>query len=291
MPTIITFPSRGAQACAGAPDPVRVAYDALAPAYDAFTASYRHDRWLVEIERVAIAHGLVGRRLLDVACGTGKSFLPLLERGYTVTACDLSPEMARRAAKKAPSARVLIADMRCLPTIGAFDLITCLNDALDYLLDPAHVKSALAGIARHLTPRGVAVWDVNTLHMVRSSFSRDWVADRGEWFLTWRGHAAADVGPGAVVEARIDGFRHRGGAWQRTSSRHRQRHWPIGEIMRLAREAGLDVLQVLGQHRGAQLEATLDEHRHIKALMVARRTAPPAPESPRQDAARGEEST
>ncbi len=278
MPTIITFPFRGARSLGDTADPVRVAYDALAPAYDAFTASYRHDLWLAEIERLAIAHGLEGRRQFDVACGTGKSFLPLLERGYAVTACDLSPEMARRAAGKAPTARVLVADMRRLPTLGAFDLVTCLNDALNYLLDPNHVASVFAGIARHLAPRGVAVWDVNTLHMVRSSFSSDWVADRGEWFLAWRGGASADVAPGTVVEARVDGFRHRDGAWQRTTSHHRQRHWPIDEITRLAREAGLDVVQVLGQHRGARLETTLDEQRHIKALIVARRAQPPSPE-------------
>jgi SAM-dependent methyltransferase len=102
MPTIISFPRRSGPVPA---DPVQIAYDALAPAYDAFTAAYRHDRWLDAIERVAEVHGLQGRRLLDIACGTGKSFLPLLERGYDVTACDLSPEMARRAAGKAPSAR------------------------------------------------------------------------------------------------------------------------------------------------------------------------------------------
>jgi ubiquinone/menaquinone biosynthesis C-methylase UbiE len=74
MPTIISFPPRGpGPASPGAADQVRLAYDALAPAYDAFTAAYRHDRWLHEIERVAKRHGLRGDALLDIACGTGKS--------------------------------------------------------------------------------------------------------------------------------------------------------------------------------------------------------------------------
>lgn len=272
MPTIITFPT----SAAGAPgnrDAVRVAYDALAPAYDAFTAGYRHDLWLAKIERIAIDHGLRGKRLLDVACGTGKSFVPLLERGYTVTACDISPEMTRRATAKAPDARVLVADMCRLPALGPFDLVTCLNDALNYVLDERDLLDALAGIARQLAPEGVAIWDVNTARMMRESFSSDWAADRGEWFLTWRGTAGANVGPGAVVEAQIDAFRHRAGTWQRTTSRHRQRHWPVTDIVRLARDAGLEIVQVLGQHRGAQLEPAVDEERHIKALIVSRRAA------------------
>jgi SAM-dependent methyltransferase len=270
MPTILTFPGRQARSATTAVDPVRLAYDALAPAYDAFTAHCRHDLWLDEIERIATRHGLRGRRVLDLVCGTGKSFLPLLDRGYAVTACDLSPEMAHRASRKAPDARVLVADIRDLPTLGAFDLVTCLDDALNYLLDRDELAGALAGIARHLAANGIAIWDLNTLAMVRTSFSSDWVADRGEWFLAWHGTGAADVGPGAVVEARIDAFRHRGTTWSRSSGRHRQRHWPAAEVSRIARQAGLEIIEVLGQHRGTRLEPALDEHRHIKALFVAR---------------------
>jgi SAM-dependent methyltransferase len=272
MPEIIAFPERASTATRAATDPVRVAYDALAPAYDAFTADYRYDLWLQAIEGVATRHGLRGRRLLDLACGTGKSFLPLLERGYTVTACDVSPEMAARAARKAPSARVLVADMRALPTLGSFDLITCLDDALNYLLHRDDLARTLSGISARLARDGLAIWDLNTLGMVRSSFSTDWVADRGEWFLAWSGSGSAGIGRGGVVEARIDAFRHRGGSWSRSTSRHRQRHWPPAEILQIATECGLEVVDVLGQHRGARLEADLDEHTHIKALYVARRT-------------------
>ncbi|MDP9292961.1 MAG: methyltransferase domain-containing protein [Actinomycetota bacterium] len=69
-------------------------YDSLAPVYDLLTAGYDHGRWLAALERLALEHGLAGRRLLDVACGTGSSFLPLLLAGYEVTACDVSPAMA-----------------------------------------------------------------------------------------------------------------------------------------------------------------------------------------------------
>ena len=90
----------------------REAYERLAPAYDILTADYRHDRWLAVLEALAREHGLSGHALLDVACGTGKSFLPLLARGYRVVGCDISPAMLARAAEKAPQARLVQADMR-----------------------------------------------------------------------------------------------------------------------------------------------------------------------------------
>src|SRR3954454_12293784 len=116
------------------PDLAAEAYDGLAPAYDAFTAGHEYECWLDYLEALAVEHGLPGRDLLDVGCGTGKSFLPMLERGYDVVACDLSPQMVARAREKMPTgaARVLVADMRELADLGAFDLVTCLDDAINY---------------------------------------------------------------------------------------------------------------------------------------------------------------
>src|SRR5689334_12602922 len=106
------------------------AYESLAAYYDDYTADYPHERWLGDLERLAISHGLRGRRLLDVACGTGKSTLPLVRRGYRACACDLSPAMVAVARRRLRGAgvRPVVADMRALPWRSAFDLVTCLDD-------------------------------------------------------------------------------------------------------------------------------------------------------------------
>ena len=255
MTRLIPFPNRATPAGA---DAVRVAYDALAPAYDAFTAGLRDDDlWLgrARADR-ADATGSTAGGVLDLACGTGKSFLPLLDRGYAVTACDVSPEMVRRAVGKAPDAAVLVADMRALPALGQFDLVTCLEDAFNCLLHADDVRGALQGIARSLAPRrarGVgrqhARADAAVL-LVRLGRRPRRVVPRLARDRAARPRARR------VVEARIDTFRHRGATWLRSTSRHRQRHWPVAEITRLAREAGLEVLEILGQTRaGAEPSA------------------------------------
>ena len=76
------------------------AYDTLAPFYDRFTAHHDYDLWTRGLLRLAYGHGLTGKRVLDAGCGTGKSFLPLLERGFDVTACDQSSAMLEVAASK-----------------------------------------------------------------------------------------------------------------------------------------------------------------------------------------------
>src|SRR2546423_10557691 len=120
---------------AAADDPAFVAYERLAPFYDRFTESYDYDRWLPRLEAIALDHGLSGKRLLDVGCGTGKSFAPMLARGYEVVGCDISPAMVERARERfGDRAEVFVADMRELPRIDTFDLVTCLDDALNYVL-------------------------------------------------------------------------------------------------------------------------------------------------------------
>jgi SAM-dependent methyltransferase len=81
--------------------------------------------------------------VLDVGCGTGKSLLPLVRRGYDGAGCDLSPAMLSRARSALPEVPLHRADMRALPrSIGVFDWITCLDDALNYLLGDDDLASA-----------------------------------------------------------------------------------------------------------------------------------------------------
>ena len=73
-----------------------VAYEQIAPVYDDFTAHHNYRAWIEDLLRLGAAHGLRGDTVLDVGCGTGKGFLPLLTLNWKVTGVDISP--ARRAA-------------------------------------------------------------------------------------------------------------------------------------------------------------------------------------------------
>src|SRR5579862_6640383 len=88
------------------------AYKALAHGYDTLTRGYAYDCWLSALERLALDQGLTGTRLLDIACGTGQSFMPLRSRGYQVTGCDISADMLACARSKAPEVPLHLVDMR-----------------------------------------------------------------------------------------------------------------------------------------------------------------------------------
>lgn len=254
-------------------DSALLAYEQLAPYYDLFMRPYDNERWLANLEAIAQEHGLEGKRLLDVACGTGRSFVPMLKRGYEVSACDISPAMVAEARHIAgEQAELFVADMRELPGVGEFDLITCLDDSLNYLLSDADLERALESMAQNLRPGGVLVFDLNSALVYKRLFSQDAISEAGPAVFCWRGQGESDFAPGDVRTVMLDVF-HRDGfdVWTRTSSTHVQRHHPREAVARALERAGLSLVTVRGQVTGAAIEDPPDEERHIKLVYVARR--------------------
>ncbi len=247
--------------------PALLAYERLAPVYDHFTAGYDHDGWFARLERIARHHGLHGRRALDVACGTGKSFAPLLRRGYDVHACDLSPAMVARARLRGDleAERVLVADMRDLPELGTFDLVTCLDDAVNYLLTDDDLAAAFASIARVLAPDGVYLFDANSVATYRDGFAAHTLFEQPQAAAVWRGETTAPIRPGMVCTASIEI------AGKAERSVHVQRHHPEQTIRHALASAGLACRAVLGQSTGAVLHRDADEETHTKLVYVVRR--------------------
>ncbi|MGE5617389.1 MAG: class I SAM-dependent DNA methyltransferase [Candidatus Woesearchaeota archaeon] len=252
-------------------------YDCIAPFYDRFTAAYAYEPWIEAIEARAFAHGLRGTRALDLACGTGKSTLPLRSRGYAVRGCDVSKEMVRQARQKLPELADVfsVADMRQLPELGEFDLVLCLDDAVNYLLSDAELEAAFAGVARTLAPDGIFAFDVNSLLTFRTSFAETEIREEEDLVFVWRGEASSALRPGEGASATVEIFAQRpGGLWERHTMRHVQRHHPRQAIHSALDRAGLECCAVYGQHRGAILENEADEESHIKLVYLAKRPKP-----------------
>jgi SAM-dependent methyltransferase len=254
----------------------RAAYDVFAPHYDDFTAHHDYGHWTTTLEKLACACGLRGRRLLDVACGTGKSFLPFLDRGYEVTACDISPGMVQAAAAKAGDrARLEVCDMRALPRFGAFDLVCCLDDAINYLLSADELVATFAGLARNLAQGGVVVFDANSLRTYRTFFASKTVLVSDERVLVWDGHATDTFAAADLAQATLEALNRRDdGGWWRERSVHHQRHHPRATVERAQRQAGLDPVAVRGMRLDGSVTEGFDEQENSKVVYVARASAP-----------------
>lgn len=246
-------------------------YDSYAPVYDVFTAHFDYDGWLADLMPLLEHHGLRGKRLLDVGCGTGKSFLPMLPWGWEVTGCDISSSMLARARSKVgEAARLVHADMCNLPRLGEFDLVWSIDDAVNYLTGDGELELALAGMRENLAPKGVLFFDLNTIHAYRTFFAETEIVEREGHRLVWRGLARDDAAPGSICESRLE---IDPGEDSASECVHRQRHFPEGDVLAALARTGLECLDVYGQGLDGIPDQPLDESIHTKALYVARRAS------------------
>lgn len=243
------------------------AYDAFAPFYDVFTAHEDYEWWWSALLPLAEAAGLAGNRVLDVACGTGKSLAPLLARGWSGVGVDVSAGMLAEARRKLGSHVKLVAcDMRDLPVLGEFDLVCCLNDAVNHLHDEQQLTAAFMGFRRNLAPGGVVVFDVMTIHMFRTYGAL--VHQEPDRVLVVEGHGRDPLEQGAPLRVDFIVLERRDGSWSCVRTPHVQRHHPDAEVRRALHTAGLELVEVRGQ--SLRVLDALDELSDERAVYVAR---------------------
>ena len=253
------------------------AYDQLAPVYDEFTSANNYEMWVGEILLPELEkNGLQRGWALDVGCGTGRAFDPLLDRGWQVVGCDGSSGMLAQAAEKfGKRVQLIHADARELQPVSPapdrpdgenFQLVLLLNEVVNYLTEDGDLERAFAGIRRNLSPDGLVVFDANTLLWFRDSFASgksEELSARG-----WDCLGLADtVESGATYEMQLSGQ----GIQPHV---HRQRHWAPTQIEAALEAVGLTPLTALGQREEnlrVVLESGVDEERDSKAIHIAAR--------------------
>lgn len=104
--------------------------------------------------------------ILDLACGTGRTTIPLALAGYNVYGIDLSPTLVCEAKKRLkgkgfPQSLIKKGSMLAIPApADSFDRIVCLWTAFNELLEKQDQIAALNEMERVLRPGGIAFVDL-----------------------------------------------------------------------------------------------------------------------------------
>lgn len=93
-----------------------------------------------------------GARILDAACGTGKYWPLILDRGCAVLGTDQSRQMLARAGAKFPDVPVEHLGLQELTYVDAFDAVICM-DAMEFVF-PEDWPLVVGKLARALHPGG-----------------------------------------------------------------------------------------------------------------------------------------
>lgn len=165
-------------------------------------------------------HAPQAQTLLELGCGTG-SVLKHLAAHYDVVGLDLSSQMLRVARAKLPKIELHQGDMTAYDLGKTFDVIICVFDSINHLLNFRAWKEVFRCAAKHLISDGLFVFDVNMEPKLRRHAREPaWVKalDNGTVIIK-----VTDAGKG-VTNWNIKVFEHRGG------NRYRLREEDIQEI-------------------------------------------------------------
>ncbi len=111
-------------------------------------------------------------RVLDVACGAGRTTKPLAVTGYDVVGIDISNEMASKAKSVIPGTEVCVSDASSLPFRDeSFDFVLFSYVNIDLLYPRAQRLRALREMNRVLKRGGLLLFGTsNSLHVVPALF-------------------------------------------------------------------------------------------------------------------------
>jgi SAM-dependent methyltransferase len=244
------------------------AYQAFAPIYNDFNHLNDYEMWigrvlLPELEKHGLKHG----RVLDVGCGTGRAFAPLLRRSWQIQGCDLSPAMLERAREEGGGeVDLALADMRELPVFGEFELVISLNDPVNYLLEPGDLERAFGGMHTNLVEGGLLIFDCNSMATFNSVYStehRNVEYGGRHWIWSGVGNVGGDS---TVFESRIEGD-----SLDKPIC-HRERFHSQEEVLSALRAAGFEPRALLGMEEvpgGVVMSSPPDEERHYKLVYIA----------------------
>ncbi|NJM07913.1 class I SAM-dependent methyltransferase [Candidatus Gracilibacteria bacterium] len=198
------------------------------------------------LDEVLRRHQVSGRRLVDLACGTGTLALMMAAQGWQVIGVDRSAAMLAQARAKLEHSpyRHMIdlrqGDMRdvvqLLATADA-DLVTCTYDSLNYMLSERDLAACFRSAAFALAPGGLLIADMNTQHFLQYDWGEcviheliDYVQVEQSYFDPQ--HAIVTMALSCFVGDDEHGY-------ERIDEVHRERAYDDAVVRRLIAEAGL----------------------------------------------------
>jgi SAM-dependent methyltransferase len=105
-----------------------------------------------------------GSPVLELACGTGRILIPLVEKGIDIYGLDISPEMLETCHKKAKERNISVnadqGDMRHFEFDSQFNLIFVAANSFQHLAELKDIQACFDSIKKNLAPGGKFIFDV-----------------------------------------------------------------------------------------------------------------------------------
>jgi SAM-dependent methyltransferase len=195
----------------------------LAAHYDGLMEEFGYERYAEYLL------SLIGerRRVLDLACGTGRLAEILAGHGCDVVAVDASPEMLSVAmGREIPGVQFIRQDMAELDLFGTVEAAFCTLDALNYLKTPEKLRETFRRVRLFTEPGGVFIFDMLTPKALKARDGEAFMSDSKDAYCVWRCRFEE---PFCRQEVTLF-TKRRGNLWERRREIHTERAFPLEDV-------------------------------------------------------------
>lgn len=222
-------------------------YAALAPIYDRIGMSSFAETLTPQLVGYAQSHDWLGRRVVDLGCGTGASVRWLANHGYNTTAIDLSSAMLTVAQKSINTTglglRWLQGDIRALADLHDIDLVLSL-DTLNELHSLRDLEAVFGAVYKTLTPGKLFIFDLHTIEGLAQSAKTSFAYDSDDLSVFSVGDFDYER-QASLTQYTV--FERSGDIWRRWSAAHSRRGFPLQVVTALLGRAGFGIMALLNE--------------------------------------------
>ncbi len=220
----------------------------------------------------AQSHDWIGRRVVDLGCGTGASVRWLANHGYNVTGIDLSPAMLKLAEQLITGSGISYqfyeGDIRALADLHEIDLVFAL-DTLNELNSLRDLEAVFAALARLLAPDKLFIFDLHTISgLAAASLASANIIETDD-FTVYTARQFDYERQAATDSYSI--FQRGDSGWQRHHTQRTLRGFPVQVVIALLQRAGFGIMTTTNARLEPLNPAEVSEPR---VILFARRIRP-----------------
>jgi len=221
-------------------------YAVLAPIYESLGMAAYAEVMTPHLFDYAQSNDWMGRRIVEIGCGTGASVRWLANRGYNITGIDNSPAMLKAAresiSNQGISFQLYEGDLRALNDLHDIDLVLAL-DVLNDLNSLRDLEAAFAAVASILPADKLFIFDLHTIEgLAERNHSNTIVSNQEDLAVFLTQHFDYER------QARSDDyliFQREGNVWQRQSTVRTLRGFPIQVAAALLQRSGFGIMALV----------------------------------------------
>ena len=233
-----------------------MAYGELSKIYDELIyEDINYEDMVSRIIEICEENNIVFEDYLDLGCGTGNITVLLAKYFENIYAVDLSEDMLQAAFEKFKSkkirSKVICQDMTELSLNHKFNLITCVLDSTNYIVEEDGLMDYFSSVFDHLKDDGIFIFDINSYYKLSEILGNNiYTYNSDDVFYTWE-----NVFENDLVSMFLTFFVKKGDLYEKFEEEHLERAYKEKEIEHYLEKCNFEILNKLDGYTSDNVQA------------------------------------